>query len=1207
MSNKLPSDYQEVEYIESTGTQYIDTGIIPNNTINIDMNLKVTNSINSVILGSDENWQINNFVIYINSNQFALGFGELGSNAKTVFNVNELYKLTLKNKELYINDEIGVSYKIHQVQVSDCKNNISLFALNRNKTIRENSFIKLYSLKIYDNDVLIRNFIPCYRKSDNEIGLYDIANNTFYTNQGTGVFLKGQNVYSTVADKLDYLIETKQQIKDALDSPNNTMRKYPPLIKKYVDNQPADITINGVCKDALEVPLVRLGVDGNSEQNGYEGYNFYDKRLARVSSNASQNIETTPFPIKENTTYTFYAKGQDWLEVIFYDENNNMIDKKNNGQHIYIMTFTTSENTKTIKLTFYAEPNVDLSTYDFTNVMLLEGTYTVDTLPPYEPYTGGQPSPNPNYEQEIEVIDTVNKANKDVLIHYDIEQSIEMGTRLSNNDNPILIKSGDYELNCVCTDYNDSRGQVFVYDKNMIQKSFIDWSTFPISFTLNEDSYIKYAIVKNFDGSVNIDRDDIELLSILPKNTPYLPYGCIGLLQQGKNFLGKDFDFSKSPNEYGWQATIGNEYITSVFENNMLELVTRTSVTGGSLMYFLNSIQSIRKKGFRRNKTYTFSVEVKGTLNDNDINDSFNEIALIYNQTTLATDGWYKNGAVKRFKKYTNILNSTEWHRISCTITLPDNDDEMYLFIRFSCNGGTVYFRNVQIEESSITTPYEPYHSPKIYPINLNGNTLARVGDIKDLLKIYRNGDVEIEKNTIPYRVLANDSTIIQNDLKRIIINNFREIEPNPDSYYLYPLICDRAINEIAVGTETKSGIALYYGRIHWRDDMFENMTLEEAKQWLIDNETNIITKNLYPQTIKLPSIDPIELWEGTNKFDLITNLETDYTIEYNKEISSVSDEWKPNPDWYDIDTILEEDNEDYVGKIICLIDNRNKNTSIFTFKADKIVTSDGATYDNPTSTINHVWDISYDKSFTRYIIYYFSTREVQGNNNTLYVPAETIYCIFKNMYIYNTTNDWQSAPFFNRYSLQAVKCIDCLFEYTPSFSNCYSLKYIKGIKFNQLRTTRLFLSTKLEGKYINEMLKGYQPTDLGYFLYGNSVVTDVDIDTSKVITFANSFQQTIIKNFNSLDCESATDTTIRPFYSNMCLCNINEVKNIKNNINLSDGAGFNYDTLLRILNALYDYSSTGDTYTLTLENTNLAKLTAEEISIATNKGWTVS
>lgn len=40
----------------------------------------------------------------------------------------------------------------------------------------------------------MRNFIPCYRRSDNVIGLYDLVENKFYTNAGTGNFLKGPDV-----------------------------------------------------------------------------------------------------------------------------------------------------------------------------------------------------------------------------------------------------------------------------------------------------------------------------------------------------------------------------------------------------------------------------------------------------------------------------------------------------------------------------------------------------------------------------------------------------------------------------------------------------------------------------------------------------------------------------------------------------------------------------------------------------------------------------------------------------------------------------------------------------------------------------------------------------------------------------------------------------------------------------------------------------
>ena len=56
------------------------------------------------------------------------------------------------------------------------------------------SSMQLYELKMWKDDVLVRNFIPCYRKSDNVIGLYDLVNNVFYLNQGTGTFIKGEDI-----------------------------------------------------------------------------------------------------------------------------------------------------------------------------------------------------------------------------------------------------------------------------------------------------------------------------------------------------------------------------------------------------------------------------------------------------------------------------------------------------------------------------------------------------------------------------------------------------------------------------------------------------------------------------------------------------------------------------------------------------------------------------------------------------------------------------------------------------------------------------------------------------------------------------------------------------------------------------------------------------------------------------------------------------
>ena len=53
--------------------------------------------------------------------------------------------------------------------------------------------IDWYSFKIWKGNILLRNFVPCYRKSDNVVGMYDTVKGEFYTNSGTGQFLAGPN------------------------------------------------------------------------------------------------------------------------------------------------------------------------------------------------------------------------------------------------------------------------------------------------------------------------------------------------------------------------------------------------------------------------------------------------------------------------------------------------------------------------------------------------------------------------------------------------------------------------------------------------------------------------------------------------------------------------------------------------------------------------------------------------------------------------------------------------------------------------------------------------------------------------------------------------------------------------------------------------------------------------------------------------------
>ena len=60
--------------------------------------------------------------------------------------------------------------------------------------------------------------------------------------------------------------------------------------------------------------------------------------------------------------------------------------------------------------------------------------------------------------------------------------------------------------------------------------------------------------------------------------------------------------------------------------------------------------------------------------------------------------------------------------------------------------------------------------------------------------------------------------------------------------------------------------------------------------------------------------------------------------------------------------------------------------------------------------------------------------------------------------------------------------------------------------------------------------------------------------------------------------------------------------------LNLSSCSQLTHDSLMNVINNLYDIATKGcNTQKLQLGSTNLAKLTEDEIQIATAKGWTVS
>ena len=205
----FPEQYQRVEYIESTGTQYIDTGVIGKSGLTAEMKMCWTAlQKDGAFLGSrtDVGGAKRIYMCYMYNPNFAteqVGRWYIGYNALKDTGISiekdRVYELKtiLKNakQEFYIDGE-RVWYEYVGGEVNTGLN-LYLFNYNADNSIVSHcaSSARLYYLKIYDGDKLVRNFIPCYRKSDGKIGLLDIVSGVFFTNpQGTGTFRKGADV-----------------------------------------------------------------------------------------------------------------------------------------------------------------------------------------------------------------------------------------------------------------------------------------------------------------------------------------------------------------------------------------------------------------------------------------------------------------------------------------------------------------------------------------------------------------------------------------------------------------------------------------------------------------------------------------------------------------------------------------------------------------------------------------------------------------------------------------------------------------------------------------------------------------------------------------------------------------------------------------------------------------------------------------------------
>lgn len=205
----LPHEYQAVEYLESDGLSYIDTLVKSHSNMSCELKFMFTTvPKDGCLVGARHSAQQQGdgksrlyFYHYFQGHKLGYGMylGTGTAQPNIIYNIKT--RLNVGHQYMYIN---GIkAFEGFDNYYIDNEETFYIFALNdnnipattdemvRNRAITFYTKAKIYLCKIWDGDNLIRYFCPVYRKTDNMPGFYDLINNTFYTNSGSGSFSVG--------------------------------------------------------------------------------------------------------------------------------------------------------------------------------------------------------------------------------------------------------------------------------------------------------------------------------------------------------------------------------------------------------------------------------------------------------------------------------------------------------------------------------------------------------------------------------------------------------------------------------------------------------------------------------------------------------------------------------------------------------------------------------------------------------------------------------------------------------------------------------------------------------------------------------------------------------------------------------------------------------------------------------------------------------
>ena len=190
--------YQKLSYIESSGTQWINTGFVTTADTAIECDFTtLNNNDNRAVFCGD--WADYGHLLVLNT----MGINFFGKSCKlSNFVANKHFRVQTipggsKTVVLYDGDT-GAEVSSSNVALTHSgTGEMTLFAARADGY--QPALCRIHAFKLTHAGTVVRDMVPVVRNADGEAGMYDQANSTFYGNGGSGVFAVGSVVLGHLA------------------------------------------------------------------------------------------------------------------------------------------------------------------------------------------------------------------------------------------------------------------------------------------------------------------------------------------------------------------------------------------------------------------------------------------------------------------------------------------------------------------------------------------------------------------------------------------------------------------------------------------------------------------------------------------------------------------------------------------------------------------------------------------------------------------------------------------------------------------------------------------------------------------------------------------------------------------------------------------------------------------------------------------------